>query len=160
MTCLLTRSRKRNALRSSYRGYTLVTTAPPSSGATLLETLNLLSGFDLADLGADSPTSVHLLSEAQRLADADRTRYVGDPSFARVPCDGLIAAAYADTLKAGAMVRTLSAKAACSAARWSLIRVLSFQLRVTLYRYERITPSDDRLPALSYDVALAPCNAA
>ena len=88
------------ALSTTYRGYMVVTASAPSSGATLLETLNLLSGFDLAGLGADAPTSVHLLGEAQRLADADRARWLGDPDFGSVPYCGLIAPAYADLRRA------------------------------------------------------------
>ena len=90
----------RAPLSTTYRGYMVVTVSAPSSGATLLETLNLLSGFDLAGLGADAPTSVHLLGEAQRLADADRARWLGDPDFGSVPNCGLIAPAYADLRRA------------------------------------------------------------
>jgi len=88
---------ERAPLRSTYRGYSVVTASAPSSGATLLDTLNLLAGFDLAGLGPDSATSIHLLNEAQRVADADRTRLLGDPGFGAIPCLGLVATAYADT---------------------------------------------------------------
>jgi gamma-glutamyltranspeptidase/glutathione hydrolase len=87
----------RAPLRSTYRGYNLVTAPAPSSGATLLETLNILEGFDLAGLGPDSATSIHVLNEVQRVADADRTRLLGDPGFGAIPCLGLVATAYADT---------------------------------------------------------------
>jgi len=86
----------RTPLRGQYHGFGIVTHSAPTSGPTLLETLNLLQPFDLASLGADNPTSVHLLSDAQRIADADRLRWGGDPDFAAVPCDGLVSAAYAD----------------------------------------------------------------
>ena len=86
----------RAPLRGQYHGFTVVTHSAPTSGPTLLETLNLVAPFDLASLGADSPTSVHLLSDAQRIADVDRTRWIGDPDSASVACAGLISTGYAD----------------------------------------------------------------
>jgi gamma-glutamyltranspeptidase / glutathione hydrolase len=90
------RVQERLPLRANYRGYTVITHPAPSSGPTLLETLNILEAWDLSRLGPDSPTSVHLLSEAFRVANADRSRWVGDPDVTSVPCTGLLSAAYAD----------------------------------------------------------------
>src|SRR5262249_53387181 len=79
------RLQEREPLTGYYRGYTVMTFPAPSSGPTLLETLNILDGFDLRELGPDSPRGVHLISEAFRVASADRTRWLGDPGFAAVP---------------------------------------------------------------------------
>lgn len=68
---------------------------PPSSGGiTTLQTLGLLSHFDVAALEPLSVDAVHLLSEAYRLAYADRARYVADADFVPVPVAGLLAPAY------------------------------------------------------------------
>ena len=68
--------------------------APSSGGITVLQTLALLERFDLGALGPTSPQAVHLISEAYRLAYADRARYIADPDFVPVPQAGLLDAAY------------------------------------------------------------------
>ena len=88
----------RTPLEGSYRGRQVVAAPPPSSGGTtILETLNLLEGFDLKALGQDSADVAHLEGEAQRIAWADRNAYVADPGFVGQPTEGLIAKAYANT---------------------------------------------------------------
>jgi gamma-glutamyltranspeptidase/glutathione hydrolase len=73
----------------------VVTVPPPSSGGTtLLEILNILSGFDVRGLGAPSADGLHVLAEAQKLAWADRNAYVADPDRIPVPA-GLISPRYA-----------------------------------------------------------------
>lgn len=68
---------------------------PPSSGAlTTLQALGLLERFDLARAGPGSLESVHLLTEAFRLADADRAAWVADPDFFAVPATGLLDPGY------------------------------------------------------------------
>jgi gamma-glutamyltranspeptidase/glutathione hydrolase len=68
---------------------------PPSSGATtVFGALGVLEKFDLPGLGKDSPTAWHLIVEAQRLAYADRERYLADPDFVDVPVAGLLAPDY------------------------------------------------------------------
>jgi gamma-glutamyltranspeptidase/glutathione hydrolase len=85
----------RRPLVGSYRGRGIVTVPPPSSGGTtLLELLNILSGYDLAGLGEGSADELHLVAEAEKLAWADRGKYVADPDFVPVPTAGLIAPAY------------------------------------------------------------------
>src|SRR3989442_596239 len=64
-------------------------------GPVLLQTLALLQGFDLVGLGHNSADYVHTLTEALKLALADRDAYYGDPDFARVPARGLLSPAYA-----------------------------------------------------------------
>ena len=86
----------RRPLLGSYRGNGVVTVPPPSSGGTtLLETLNILSGYDLHALGQSSADSLHYIAEAQKLAWADRNAYVADPDFVKVPTQGLISPDYA-----------------------------------------------------------------
>ena len=77
----------RAPLKGQYRGYEILTAPPPSSGGiVLLETLNILSGFDLPKLGGDrSPAQVHLITEAFRRAYMDRGDYLGDPDFLPMP---------------------------------------------------------------------------
>jgi gamma-glutamyltranspeptidase/glutathione hydrolase len=80
---------------TTYRGYEIFTNRTWTQGITLLETLNILEGFDLAALGHNSPQAVHLQVEALKLAFADREKCVGDPAFVDVPFDGLLSKEYA-----------------------------------------------------------------
>jgi len=91
----------RKPLVGSYHGYQVVTMPPPSSGGVaLLEALNLLSGFDLDSSGFDTAKTDHLLVESMRRAFADRSKYLGDPDFVKVPVSGLTSPRYADKLRA------------------------------------------------------------
>ena len=91
----------REPLRGSYRGYAVVTMPPPSSGgAHLLQMLNVLEHFPVADMGAGSADVTHLMAETMRLAYADRSRHLGDPDFYPVPLDWLLSDAYAEKLAA------------------------------------------------------------
>jgi len=86
----------RNPVRGSYRGYDIVSMPLPSSGGTvLLETLNILEGFPMAEMSQGSAPSLHLLIEAMKRAYADRARYLGDPAFVNAPADMLISKDYA-----------------------------------------------------------------
>jgi gamma-glutamyltranspeptidase/glutathione hydrolase len=87
----------RAPLTGSYRGYSIITAPPPSSGGiVLLEILNILSGYDLHKLGADrSAAQVHILTEAFRRAFMDRADYLGDPDFVQMPIQQMAAPAYA-----------------------------------------------------------------
>ena len=78
----------RDPVRGSYRGYEIVSMPLPSSGGTvLLETLNILEGFPMAEMSQGSAPSLHLLIEAMKRAYADRARYLGDPAFVNAPAD-------------------------------------------------------------------------
>ena len=68
--------------------------APSSGGIAVLQTLGMLEGFNLAGMKPNTLDSVHAVSEAYRLAYADRALYVGDPDFVNVPTAGLINADY------------------------------------------------------------------
>ena len=61
---------------------------------TTLQILGLLEGFDMARIPPSSVQAVHLISEASRLAYADRRRYIGDPDFVAVPVDGMLDSVY------------------------------------------------------------------
>ena len=82
-------------LSTTYRGYTVWETPPPTQGLTALMGLNLLEGFDLARLRVHSAEHLHLLIETVKLAYADRDRWIGDPAHARVPIQGLLSRDYA-----------------------------------------------------------------
>lgn len=82
-----------------YRGYTIVSMPPPSSGGThIIQILNLLERYPLSQYGANSAQTIHLLAETMKLAYADRAEYLGDPAFVTVPVKGLTSKKYADEL--------------------------------------------------------------
>jgi gamma-glutamyltranspeptidase/glutathione hydrolase len=86
----------REPLRGHYHGYDILTAPPPSSGGiVLLEILNILSGYDLANMGGRTPQQVHLITEAFRRAYMDRTDYLGDPDFTTMPIQQMASPAYA-----------------------------------------------------------------
>ncbi len=88
----------REPIRTSYRGYTLLTMPPSSSGGiTISETLNILENF--APLPPPGSTEYsHLVAEALRRTFTDRNEKLGDPAFVKVPLDQLTDKAYAKTL--------------------------------------------------------------
>lgn len=92
---------EREPIRGSYRGYQIVTMPPPSSGgAHLIQILNMMERWPMNQWGADSAQSVHYMTEAMKLAYADRSEYLGDPDFVKIPLKGLISKSYASELAA------------------------------------------------------------
>lgn len=88
---------EREPLEADYRGHRVVTMPPSSAGGVmLLEMLNIVEAFDLRSAGASTAASLHLMAEAMKLAQLDRTRYIGDPDFSRLPTAQLASQAYAD----------------------------------------------------------------
>lgn len=86
----------REPVRSTYRGYELVTVPTPSSGGlTLANILNIMENFDVAKMGRSSTVFHHTFLEAQKLAYADRGRYMADSDFVNVPMAGLVSKKYA-----------------------------------------------------------------
>ena len=78
-----------------YRVYMVCGMGPPSSGGlTTLQILGLIERFDIAGLGANSLGAVHIISEASRLAFADRALFMADSDFVAMPVAGLIDRAY------------------------------------------------------------------
>lgn len=85
----------RTPLCGEYRGYRLCGMPPPNSGSVaVLQTLGMLEHFDVGSLAPNSVDAVHVISEAYRLAFADRARYIADPDFVAVPTPGLLDAGY------------------------------------------------------------------
>jgi gamma-glutamyltranspeptidase/glutathione hydrolase len=79
----------------TYRGYRVCGMGPSSSGGfTVLATLKQLERFNLSALGSHSPTAWHLIAESERLAYADRDKYLADEDYVRVPLAGLIDPGY------------------------------------------------------------------
>lgn len=90
----------REAVRGSYKGWTLASMPPPSSGGVhLVQMLNLLEPMDLARRGHNSAETIHLMVEAMKLAYADRAQHLGDPDSVAVPVRGLTSKAYAEALR-------------------------------------------------------------
>jgi gamma-glutamyltranspeptidase/glutathione hydrolase len=87
----------RKPLTGSYRGYDIITMPPPSSGGiALIEMLHMLEPYDLKALGWHSSQEIHLTTEVERRAFADRAQFLGDTDFVKVPVTALISRAYAE----------------------------------------------------------------
>jgi gamma-glutamyltranspeptidase/glutathione hydrolase len=85
----------RDPVEVQYRGHTLISMPPTSSGgATLAAMAKILEGFDLGSMGYHSVEHVHLLAEAWKRAYADRNTYLADPDFVEIPLERLISAEY------------------------------------------------------------------
>jgi gamma-glutamyltranspeptidase/glutathione hydrolase len=83
--------KEREPVRGTYRGYEIISAPPPSSGGTvLIESLNILEGYDLAKMGSRSAESIHYTTEAFRRAFFDRAEFLGDPDFSKIPVAQLI----------------------------------------------------------------------
>ncbi len=88
---------ERAPVTGTFHNYTVISAPPPSSGGVvLLSALNILEGYDLAKLGDRSAGSMHLITEAYRRAYMDRTDYLGDPDYNRIPVAELTAKKYAE----------------------------------------------------------------
>jgi len=91
---------ERKPVKGTYRGYEVLSMPPPSSGGIhLVQMLNILEGWPLSDLGHNSSAYLHRLIETMRYAYADRSQYLGDPDFVRVPLKKLIDKGYATYLR-------------------------------------------------------------
>jgi gamma-glutamyltranspeptidase / glutathione hydrolase len=78
-----------------YREWKVCSMGPPTAGGIIvLQVLGMLQRFDMKALGAGSPVAWHLIAEAERLAFADRDRFVADPGFVQVPVKGLLDPGY------------------------------------------------------------------
>lgn len=87
---------ERPPVRGSYRGFDIVSMAPPSSGGThIIQMLKILEGFDVGAMGFGSPDAIHLISEAMKIAFADRYQYMADPLTTDIPLEWLTSAGYA-----------------------------------------------------------------
>jgi gamma-glutamyltranspeptidase/glutathione hydrolase len=84
------------ALRAAFGAYEVASCPFWCQGPVLLQMLQLLAPVDLARLGHNSPDYVHVVTEAMKLAFADREAYYGDPQHVKVPADDLLDPGYAD----------------------------------------------------------------
>jgi gamma-glutamyltranspeptidase/glutathione hydrolase len=82
-------------ISTSYRGVDVFEHPPNGQGLAALVALNIVEGYDLADMDYFDPARWHLLIEAMRMGMADAARYVADPALVHVPVDGLLDKAYA-----------------------------------------------------------------
>ena len=88
--------KEREPVRGSYRGFEVISAPPPSSGGiVLIESLNILEGYDLAKMQSRSSESIHYTVEAFRRAFFDRAEFLGDPDFSKIPVSQLIDKKYA-----------------------------------------------------------------
>jgi len=81
--------------KTTYRGYTVYKHSFSSQGPVLLQALNILEAFDLKAMGHDSVDYIHTVTEAMKLAYADRDTYYADTAFVQVPAEGLLSKEYA-----------------------------------------------------------------
>lgn len=85
----------RPAITGSYKGYRIITMPPPSSGGiALLQLLQSVESYPLSRWGFNRDSTVQLMVEAERRVYADRSKYLGDPDFYKVPVDSLLNPAY------------------------------------------------------------------
>jgi gamma-glutamyltranspeptidase/glutathione hydrolase len=105
-------TRVEEPVAAAYRGYRVYKCGPWTQGPYLCETLELLEGFDLKEMGHLSPQYIHVVVESLKLGLADRDMYYGDPLFVKVPLEGLLSPQYTalrrgliDPNKASAAVR-------------------------------------------------------
>jgi gamma-glutamyltranspeptidase/glutathione hydrolase len=82
-------------VETDYRGYQIYKAGFWTQGPALIETLNMLEGFDLKKMGHNSVAYIHTLAEALKLGMADRDRYYGDPKFVKIPMAELLSKNYA-----------------------------------------------------------------
>lgn len=93
---------EREPVKGTYRGYEVVSMPPPSSGGIhVIQILNMLEGQNLNEMGHNSAKAVTLMTESMKRAYADRSEYLGDPDFTKVPQKGLTSKGYANSLVAG-----------------------------------------------------------
>ncbi len=87
----------RQPVHGNYRGYDIYSMSPPSSGGVhIVQILNILEGFPIGWTGHNSAETIHLMAEAMKRAYADRSEYLGDSDFVKVPIKGLTSKAYAE----------------------------------------------------------------
>jgi gamma-glutamyltranspeptidase/glutathione hydrolase len=93
--------KERQPIVGEYHGYRIVTAPPPSSGGiAVVESLNILKGFDLGKLGDRTAPEMHAVVEAYRRAFMDHADYLGDPDYANIPVAALTSQKYADAFRA------------------------------------------------------------
>ena len=121
--------RERPVISTNYRGFEVVTMPPTSvGGPALLQMLNVLSEFKLSSYPQGSATSLHLLAEVMKRANANRRFGIGDPDFTELPMGGLLSRALARQLAEG-----IDLKQATPTSSISAIDPMPFQSRDTTH---------------------------
>ncbi|HDZ5018207.1 TPA: gamma-glutamyltransferase [Campylobacter jejuni] len=91
----------RKPVEGTYRNYDIISMAPPSSGgAIIIQILNIMENANIENLGFASSKTLHIMAEAMRQAYADRSEYMGDPDFVKIPLDKLTSKEYAKEIYA------------------------------------------------------------
>jgi gamma-glutamyltranspeptidase/glutathione hydrolase len=94
------KSMMRDPVSGSYRGHDILSMPPPSSGGThIIEILNILEGYPIADMGQNTAGTIHVMAEAMKQAYADRATYLGDADFVDVPVIALTSKQYASDIR-------------------------------------------------------------
>ena len=85
----------RNSLEFNYKDLKIISMAPPSSGGICLaQIMKMIAPFDIASKGHNSPEAIQLIVEAERRAYADRSAFLGDPDFVKIPLKELMDSEY------------------------------------------------------------------
>ena len=88
--------KEREPVTGTYKDYSIISAPPPSSGGVvLIEALNILEGYNLTRFGDRTPSEMHLITEAYRRAYMDRSDYLGDPDYVKIPVEQLTDKKYA-----------------------------------------------------------------
>ena len=88
-------AKEREPICRAYRDYRVCTMPPPTSGGiTTLQILGILENFDMSQIDPMSLSAVHFIAEAEKLAYADRSKFIGDPDFVHIPVDSMLEASY------------------------------------------------------------------
>jgi gamma-glutamyltranspeptidase / glutathione hydrolase len=96
------RAVERKPLECNYRGWQVISAPPPSSGGTVIcETLNILEGYPVGELGFNSAQGTHYMIEALRRSFRDRNLNLGDPAFVKFDADRYVSKEYAAELRKG-----------------------------------------------------------
>lgn len=94
--------KERDPLVGTYKDDTIIAAPPPSSGGiVMMEALNILEGYNLSRLGDRTPPEMHLITEAYRRAYMDRTDYLGDPDYVKIPIEQMMDKKYAAAWRTG-----------------------------------------------------------
>ncbi len=103
---------EREPVVGTFRSYTIISAPPPSSGGVvLLSALNILESYDLTTFGDRSAAWIHFATEAYRRAYLDRTDYLGDPDYNKIPVAELTSKKYAEAWRAGILPEQASPSA-------------------------------------------------
>lgn len=85
----------RKPLQFNYKDLKITSMAPPSSGGICLaQIMKMIAPYDLAKMGHNSEESIQVIVEAERRAYADRSQFLGDPDFVKIPINGLLSDSY------------------------------------------------------------------